>query len=138
MLVLSAGLENQPGEALPLEYMRVAAARGVDLAEQNPRAILQPWVDFETSEMVICLSEALREQVLELALQSSNRQSVLDLERRVLEYTSFLEGYEDKIQAPKLPELDQFCDTEEELQQIFQQLEACTQALIQRLLIHSA
>ncbi|KAA8499461.1 hypothetical protein FVE85_7046 [Porphyridium purpureum] len=136
LLVLSAGMENDPGERLPLEYMRAAAARGVDLAEQNPCAVLQPWIDFETSDLVVCLSAPLREQVLELALQSVDRAKVLDLERRVVTYDSLVQCHFESNQCVDLPEMDRFFDTESEFQKVFAQLEACARPLLRSLLVY--
>ena len=38
LLVLSAGLHNEPGAPVPVPLLAAAAERGIDLTDDNPRA----------------------------------------------------------------------------------------------------
>eukprot|EP00960_Hanusia_phi_P056543 763308-Hanusia_phi.AAC.4 len=56
LLVLSAGLRNSPGEAVPLPLMASAAERGIDLTHSNPRAAFS-LEDLDNFDFLVCLDD---------------------------------------------------------------------------------
>ena len=64
VLCLSAGLEVAAGAHLPLNWVRAAAERGVDLTDAQPCAQFEPSLELDMFDVVLCMDEAVRTQAL--------------------------------------------------------------------------
>ncbi|EKX50593.1 hypothetical protein GUITHDRAFT_103818 [Guillardia theta CCMP2712] len=85
LLVLSAGLRNAPGEAVPLPLIASAAEKGIDLTHTNPRAAFS-MEDLDNFDFLVCMDDEIRDTLLELATQSQ---------------TASYDTYEKKILSPR-------------------------------------
>jgi protein-tyrosine-phosphatase len=66
LLVLSAGLRNEPGAPVPVPLIAAAAERGIDLTDDNPRAAFDS-EDLEYFDLILCVDRDVRDKVLEMA-----------------------------------------------------------------------
>jgi len=66
LLLLSAGLHNEPGAPVPVPLLAAAAACGVDLTDDNPRAAFDG-EDLEYFDLILCVDRAVRDKILEMA-----------------------------------------------------------------------
>eukprot|EP00802_Teleaulax_amphioxeia_P007595 Tamp_07602.p1 GENE.Tamp_07602~~Tamp_07602.p1 ORF type:complete len:361 (+),score=43.31 Tamp_07602:637-1719(+) len=66
LLVLSAGLRNLPGAAVPKSLLIAAAERGIDLTDDNPRAAFDA-EDLEYFDFILCVDGEVRDKLLQMA-----------------------------------------------------------------------